>query len=81
MEVVETVEEYCSQKDCIYRSPLTSYQVDYCNYIVVEGKPRGCSISTCDKYKAGKKKVVMTRRGLWLEWLIEEEDNDFEIYR
>lgn len=80
MDVIETVEKHCLHDDCVYRSTLLSYQIDYCDYITLEGKPRGCPISQCCRYKPGKRKVVMTTRGLWLDWLIDEEKHDSEIY-
>lgn len=79
MEVVETVDEHCKHEDCIYRCRLNFYNTDYCNYAVIVGESRGCSISECDKYKRGKRKVAMTDAGLW--WFVIEEDDDSTVYR
>lgn len=73
MSEVETVEEHCQHKDCVYRCRLT-YDCDFCNYAVMEGRLRGCPISQCDKYNNTKKRVTMTAAGLWYKWLLEEEE-------
>lgn len=74
MQVIETVDEHCKHKDCIYRFRFD--RCDFCNYIVVEGKPRGCSISECDKYVKGRKEPKMTENGLWFIRVAEEETED-----
>ena len=78
MEIIETVDEHCKHKDCIYRCRLNFYRTDYCNYSVMVGKPRGCSISECDKYKQGRMKVTMTDAGLW--WFVVEDEDDSTVY-
>ena len=60
---VETVAEHCKHKDCRYRARL-SFVDDACFYMFYTNKPRGCSISKCDKYKAGKIEKVMTLDGI-----------------
>ena len=73
MQDIETVDEHCKHKDCIYRFRLTTYSCDFCNYCVVTGEARRCPISQCDKYVKGTKKVRMTSEGLWFDWLFERE--------
>lgn len=52
--IKETVVKDCKHKDCKYRSTLEKLQM--CNYILLEGKPRECKISDCDKYEPRRKK-------------------------
>ena len=59
--MVETVKQHCQHTDCMYRARSTL--VETCDYMLVTGQPRNCDISICDKYKAGKKKVVSTLGG------------------
>lgn len=61
--MVETVSEHCKHPDCKYRGRL-SFVDDACFYMFYTGKPRGCDISKCDKYKAGKVGVVMSLDGI-----------------
>lgn len=35
--------------------------------MMITGKPRGCKISECNKYEAGKLKVVSYMEGFWYE--------------
>lgn len=71
---IETVDEHCKHEDCCYRFLLThGYRaVHYCDYIGVEGKPRGCKISECDKYRKGRRRCK-----LWefdkFEWSIDDD--------
>lgn len=76
MDAIETVEEHCSHKDCVYRCTLHSLGTDFCSYILAEGEPRGCDISACNKYRKGRRKVVMTRSGIWFHKIEEEEFKD-----
>ena len=66
LEPIETVEEYCRHKDCVYRQSLDGV-IDFCNYCVMEEEPRGCKISECIRYRKNRKCVTMTTRGLWWE--------------
>ena len=66
MKEIETVEEYCKHEDCIYRRRLG--WTPYCDYIGVEKKSRGCDISECDKYKAGKKVQPRMHKNYELDW-------------
>ena len=42
----ETVKEHCIHKDCKYRTRFDSQPS--CGYMMITGKPRGCSISKCE---------------------------------
>ena len=53
MEFIETVEEHCKHRDCAYRMKFM-HHMDMCGYLTIEGHPRECSISECDKYRRGK---------------------------
>lgn len=66
MDIVETVDEHCEHKDCVYRMRLDAYGREFCNYCVMEYQLRGCPISKCTRYKAGTRTVAMTRTGLLL---------------
>lgn len=66
MKEVETVKEHCKHEDCIYRRYLC--WTPYCDYIGVEKQPRGCDISKCDKYKAGKKVQPRMHKNYELDW-------------
>ena len=58
----ETVKQDCIYKDCKYRGSF-DYQ-PCCIYMLVTGEPRGCKISECNKYKAGKVTVVSHMSGM-----------------
>ena len=68
--------EYCDRHDCIYRGYLAyrSNGHSFCNYACIEHKPRGCSISECDKYKPTRKKKPVMRDG-YIQW-VEVDEND-----
>lgn len=68
---VELVNELCP-KDCFYRVKLDD-TTDYCAYCVIEYEPRRCKISECDKYKRGKRKVVLDKYTLECRWVEYEE--------
>lgn len=53
---METVREHCKHVDCVYRGRFNFEPA--CEYILLEGKPRGCSISKCNKYKIGIRKRI-----------------------
>ena len=68
MQEVETVDEHCKHKDCVYRMYLCGgCGTEFCNYSVMEYQPRGCKISECTKYRKGDRKQKMTEIGLWWE--------------
>lgn len=58
---VETVDKDCKHKDCKYRAVVS---FEYCKYMIVTGRPRGCSISACDKYEPGSVKPKSKLEGL-----------------
>lgn len=70
---METVKEHCKHKDCAYRghvSPMNTSTDETCDYVLLEGHPRGCPISQCDKYRKGKRK--MTRKlNQGIKWVVE----------
>ena len=68
--MIETVKEHCKHPDCKYRGKTTL--IESCDYIMIARKPRGCSISKCDKYATGKKKLISTLGGFKYEY--EDED-------
>ena len=48
---VETyVKLYCPE-DCMYRNDRG---MPSCDYLIIEGEPRGCPVEGCTKYKKGK---------------------------
>lgn len=57
----ETVREHCKHKDCKYRGRYSDGE--YCKYLLATGRPRGCDISSCDKYEAGTLKRRATLEG------------------
>lgn len=63
--MIETVAEHCQHIDCKYRSKGHGLQT--CDYILIKHKTRGCDISVCDKYEAGKKKMISTLGGFRYE--------------
>ena len=44
------VKAYCPN-DCMYRSDRGTPS---CDYLIIEGEPRGCPVEGCTKYKKGK---------------------------
>lgn len=48
---------------CVYVGGNKRSRVPTCDYILIEGHTRGCSVLNCDKYKPGKAK--RKRRDLW----------------
>lgn len=42
-------------KTCKYRADRGEWK---CNYILIEGHSRGCSVENCTKYKKGKRLPV-----------------------
>ena len=50
------------RKGCVYAGGVGGNPC--CNYILVEGHPRGCPPGKeCDKYKKGKRKKVFAEEG------------------
>lgn len=70
MNVIETVEEHCQHKDCLYRLILDSKRTPFCGYILIEERMRGCRISECDKYRRGKREVIINPDTMRCEWRI-----------
>ena len=51
----------CNKGDCKYRS-TNNGQFTSCDYILFEGKPRGCKVGDdCDKYCPGERKSLYVR--------------------
>ena len=63
--MTETVKEHCKHKDCMYRGYSGSTKMEFCKYLMVTGKSRGCGIADCDKYEKGKTEPISTLGGLW----------------
>lgn len=76
MQDVETVEEHCSHKDCVYRMILDTNRTPFCNYCVIEGEVRGCKISECTRYRTGIRKVNMSTDRMYYIWHIEMEGDE-----
>lgn len=66
--MIETVEEHCRHTDCVYRCILDAQGTPFCNYAVMERRMRNSRISECDKYKRGRKRVVMNAGTLNYTW-------------
>lgn len=62
---METVKDDCKHIDCKWRGRFDSQPV--CQYMMITGKPRGCKISECDKYEAGKIGVRSYMEGLFYD--------------
>lgn len=60
---VETVNEDCKHKDCLYRCHSRT-GADTCDYILYTGNPRGCGIRDCDKYVKETKKNKTRKRAV-----------------
>jgi len=73
---METVDKDCKHKDCVYRSRLSSggNTCYFCDYIGVTGKPRGCGIADCDKYRKGKKKFKIDIYSQQFTYRIEDDE-------
>lgn len=71
MEVIETVEEHCKHKDCVYRLILDSRLTPFCGYILIEERSRNCKISECDKYRTGIKTIIINPDTMGCEWRVE----------
>ena len=46
-----TLKGQCMRKNCAYHSK----SVGSCDYLLITGRRRGCSIEDCDKYRKKKK--------------------------
>lgn len=78
-EEVEECRTHCKHKDCIYRGQIDAGHTPVCLYAMYEGRARGCKISECDKYKAGKKIKARLREDIIIYWeteLYEDTDGD-----
>lgn len=42
----------CERKNCVYHPKMKG---NTCDYYLITGKRRGCSVMECDKYKRKKK--------------------------
>lgn len=62
----ETVSRHCKHKDCVYRSLVGD--TPYCAYILATGQSRKCSISECDKYTTGEKRLISALGPLEVEY-------------
>ena len=72
---METVAKDCLHEDCAYRAGKSTG--DTCDYILITGKPRGCLISQCDKYRPGRKKRSEPFDGYRFGYTVEIiEDNE-----
>lgn len=80
-ETVELCSTHCRHKDCIYRGQIDAGHTPVCLYAMYEGKARGCRISECDKYKAGKKIKARLREDIIIYWETElyGEDTDGDL--
>ena len=63
--MIETVKEHCKHPDCKYRK-LSGVE-ETCDYILIMRRPRGCSISECDKYESGKIKKKSKMGGIFYD--------------
>ena len=63
--MIETVKDDCKHPDCRYRK-LSGIE-ETCDYILIKKRPRGCSISECDKYESGKTRLKSTLGGLFYD--------------
>ena len=80
MQKIELVEDYCPH-DCMYRGILLGFGgMAFCNYAVATNThTRGCSVSKCDKYRAGERiKPKMTTEYI-IEWEYDIYDNDYTM--
>lgn len=59
MKKIETVEDYCQHKDCVYRGYLNgSRRIPTCDFILLKGERRNADISKCNRYRKGKRRIV-----------------------
>lgn len=65
---IESVERDCKHPDCIYRKALRGGLIPFCGYALEEGQSRGCKISECDKYKAGRRVKAKMHSLAFIEW-------------
>lgn len=54
-----TLKGQCMRTDCAYHSK----SVGSCDYLLIAGHRRGCSIEDCDKYRKKKKGDLRTPAG------------------
>jgi len=71
MEDIELVQKHCKHRDCIYRRRFDLQGTEYCAYIVMAKRPRGCRISECDKYALGDAHPAINAKTMEMEWEIE----------
>ena len=75
-KIPETVKKHCKHEDCAYRghiSPINQSTDECCDYLILTGHSRGCPISTCDKYKKGRRKMTKTS-SMTFVWGVEEDE-------
>lgn len=77
-------EELCVKlcpSNCMYRTYIDGGATPICYYAVIMQKSRGCRISECDKYKAGRPKQPRMKEEYVLYWERElyGEDEDADI--
>lgn len=80
MKVIETVDEHCKHKDCVFRGHLSHVKnsTACCDYLYLTGKRRGCKISECDKYRKGSR-VIRIDRGIGFISSLEQNDEIADI--
>lgn len=52
-----TLKGQCMRKNCAYHSK----SVGSCDYLLIAGHRRGCSIENCDKYRKKKREIKSFR--------------------
>lgn len=62
---IELISKCKHKKTCFF---YCQYPLPTCDYISYEGKPRGCSISECDKYISEKDAKAMGKKKLTEEF-------------
>lgn len=77
-EEIELVKDYCPS-DCVYRSYVDGGATPICFYAVIMQQCRGCRISECDKYKAGRPIQPRMKEEYVLCWEREIYDEDADL--
>ena len=44
----------CKRRDCHYKRSVNGSEDYTCDYLIITGRPRGCKVEECDKYKPKK---------------------------
>ena len=56
----------CKHMDCKYRRTIkVEFNLTSCDYIIMEGKSRGCDADQCDKYIRRKKNEKIKNKYLY----------------